>query len=226
MIIENWDFFEKLENENFKIQEDEKFYYFWKKHNISSSFGTQESILSLLEEEILQEKVFIKNQKTNFTKQEEYWLLNRLDNDTAWFLYFAKNLEIYENYKKRQKNNQIQKKYIAVVKWNFPFEEKHINYEIMHKNKTKMLVLKTEKDKKLWRWRPHCVSSFVKKIKYDLTKDETYLEVWIKKWIRHQIRVHLQSINYPIIWDKLYGENRQDEVLRLYSLWFLCKILN
>jgi 23S rRNA-/tRNA-specific pseudouridylate synthase len=58
---------------------------------------------------------FIKNQKSNFTKEQEYGLLNRLDNATSGFLYFAKNKDFYDKFKKLQKEEKIEKVYYAKV---------------------------------------------------------------------------------------------------------------
>ena len=53
-------------------------------------------------------------------------------------------------------------------------------------------------------------------------KNISVLEIKIKKWIRHQIRVHLKSIWYPILWDKLYNKSKKDktDILNLWSVWF------
>jgi 23S rRNA-/tRNA-specific pseudouridylate synthase len=54
--------------------------------------------------------------------------LNRLDNDTAGFLYFAKTKSIKEEYKKLQDEQQITKVYIANVEGRVDVErtvEKH-----------------------------------------------------------------------------------------------------
>lgn len=50
-----------------------------------------------------------------FSREEEYGLVNRLDNDTAGFLYFAKTPEIKEKYKKLQKSNAFYKLYVCDV---------------------------------------------------------------------------------------------------------------
>jgi 23S rRNA-/tRNA-specific pseudouridylate synthase len=50
-----------------------------------------------------------------FTAAEEYWLLNRLDNDTAGFLYFAKDKGIFETYKILQAKQRVNKYYVATL---------------------------------------------------------------------------------------------------------------
>jgi 23S rRNA-/tRNA-specific pseudouridylate synthase len=45
------------------------------------------------------------------------------------------------------------------------------------------------------------------------------LKVNIKTWRTHQIRVHLSSIWFPIIWDKVYwNEKINEEVKEKYGL--------
>jgi len=96
---------------------------------------------------------FLFNQTTQFTKEKEYGLLNRLDNDTGGFLYFAKNIESYELYKEKQQKLAIQKMYLAQVHGNplFRSNENFITIEtpIMHHrfDDQKMIVINDEKDK-------------------------------------------------------------------------------
>jgi 23S rRNA-/tRNA-specific pseudouridylate synthase len=45
------------------------------------------------------------------------------------------------------------------------------------------------------------------------------LKVNIKTWRTHQIRVHLSSIGFPIIWDKIYwNETINKDVKEKYGL--------
>ncbi len=154
---------------------------------------------------------FLFNQTTQFTKEQEYGLLNRLDNDTGGFLYFAKNIESYTFYKEQQQKLAIQKMYLAQVHGNpfFKSNENLITIEtpIMHHrfDDQKMIFINHEKDKNQWRWEPHLVSTTIELISYDQEKNISLLRVMIHKWIRHQIRVHLKSIWAPILGDKLYG---------------------
>jgi len=219
MIIKFDDFLKNYENcNNFFVRQDKEFFYLWKKAGIASSFWKKESILDLIEKNILDAN-FCNYLKNIFFKNDEYWLLNRLDNDTIWFLYFAKNKEFYEKYKQEQKKWNITKYYYAIIDWDLPFENIEISYPIMHKNKTKMIAIKNEKDTKKWRWKKHFVKTYIEKIYFDKKENITYLKVSIQKWIRHQIRCHLASINYPIVWDKIYNW-KKNNILKLYSVWF------
>ncbi len=218
MIIPFNAFLKNYQNYDFFIKEDNNYFLVWKKSNIPSSFWKKYSLLNMIEDNKLDQN-FCDYIKKTFSKNEEYWLLNRIDNDTSWFLYFAKNMEIYNNYKKEQKQGNIIKYYYAIIEWNFPYTKKEVNYIIMHKNKTKMIAIKENKDKRKWRWKKHFLKTKIEKLYFDKKENKTYLKISIKKGIRHQIRCHLESIWYPIIGDNLYNW-KEEKQLNLYSVWF------
>jgi len=224
-----------LNLDKIKIIEDENIFFLWKLSNLASSFWKNVSVLDLIEQDKLEQK-FLENQKSNFTKDEEYGLLNRLDNATSWFLYFAKNKDFYEKFKKLQKEEKINKIYYAKVKWWFEWFKNDItwceyhkksstnhlksfiiDYPIMHKNKTKMIVIKDKKDEKKARWKKHFVKTFVEVLEYNEKENTSWLKITITKWMRHQIRVHLASFGSPIVWDELYNWEKTDK-LYLFSV--------
>jgi 23S rRNA-/tRNA-specific pseudouridylate synthase len=52
-----------------------------------------------------------------FSRDEEFGLLNRLDNATAWFLYFAKNHQTKWVFKDEIDHGKLHKMYICKVRW-------------------------------------------------------------------------------------------------------------
>lgn len=171
----------------------------------------------------------IQNLIKNFDKENEYWLLNRLDNDTSWFLYFAKDASIYHEYKIKQADGLFTKYYIAQVKWN-PFyksdkKEMDIDYPIMHHKfaSDRMVCIKQDSDLAKWSWKEHMVSSKISLLSFDKSKNISTLLISISKWIRHQIRVHLSSIWCPIIWENIYSNDKSKDFLHLRSVWFIFK---
>ncbi len=161
-----------------------------------------------------------------FWESKEYWLLNRLDNDTWGLLYFAKNIEIYDAYKAKQNQNLITKFYIAQVSGN-PFyktdnKEIIVDYPIMHHkfSEDRMVYIKEISDINKWSWKQHQVSTKISLLYFDKTKNISTLLVSISKWIRHQIRVHLSSIWCPIIWESIYSKDKTQDFLHLRSVWF------
>lgn len=161
-----------------------------------------------------------------FNQDKEFGLLNRLDNDTWWLLYFAKTLAVYNNYKTKQDQDLLQKFYITQVNGN-PFfktdaQEMLIDYPIMHHKfaQDRMICLVNSSDIAKWDWKQHLVSTKISLLNFDKTSNISTLLVSISKWIRHQIRVHLNSIWCPIIWDKIYSNQKTIDFLHLRSVWF------
>ena len=194
---------------------DEFFWYIRKPHDIATSFWNEKSFLEKI---IEKSPEILENQFKYFSEKEEYWLLNRLDNETAWLLYFAKNPEIKEEYENLQQQWKTQKIYIADIPWKITAQT--IDFPIMHhKNlKEKMITIKKEKDLSKWRWKQHYVQTAIEPLYFDEEKNQTTIKIQIQKWIRHQIRVHLASIWKPIIGDKIYSKYLQDKFLHLRSI--------
>lgn len=163
----------------------------------------------------------IEQQIRTFGKEEELWLLNRLDNETAGFLYFAKNKKAHELYKKLQSTGKIHKRYIAEIKWTPKESAFEINLPIMHHKykEDRMIVIREPKDKIKGRSKEQKTSTIVKVLHTDNTKKTTLL-VGIYKGVRHQIRVHLAAIGYPVIGDVLYGKDANKGNLCLRSIGF------
>ncbi|MEI6774989.1 MAG: pseudouridine synthase [bacterium] len=57
----------------------------------------------------------IQHQLDIFGEKEELGLLNRLDNETAGFLYFAKTQKAFDRYRQLQTEGKVNKRYIAQV---------------------------------------------------------------------------------------------------------------
>jgi len=228
------------------------YYLVWKPHHIPSSFWKEKSFLEYLtntktlapnivlpdefgfflknkfpirDYKAININEIIKNLKSEFSTENEYGLLNRLDNETAGYLYFAKSRQIYDKYKSLQKQWCVNKYYLAQVYWNPFFKTEKtimsIDYPVMHHrfDDKRMITIKTDKDKRKWRWQIKLPKTSVELIQYDTKTNISSMVVAIARWVRHQIRLHLSSIWCPIIWDNLYGE-KQKWNLHLRSLWF------
>lgn len=194
--------------------EDDYFVYVRKPNNIPTCFWKKKCFLDIIEEQ---------NKKIPLNyNEEEFLLVNRLDNDTWWLLIFAKNKTIYNEYKCLQSKKFLTKIYLADVYWKFKYDNITIDYAIMHHKHLadRMVVIKSNSDKLKGRWKEVCTKTFVERCYYDKQNNISTLLIKIQKGIRHQIRVHLFSIWYPIIWDKLYNKKPKvnDNVLHLRSI--------
>lgn len=225
-------------------------FFLWKPCWIPSSFGEENSFLEKVFEQWVTEfelnsqeadimrllkydKIdwflnIIENQKTQFSSNLEYGLLNRLDNDTWWLLYFAKNQKAYDQFKKVQSEWLVVKIYIADVDWiiSDEFISKDgmiISNPIMHHRfqDDRMIVIADNDDIRKWRWKQQQAITTIKILSYDKNNYTTRVQAQITKWVRHQIRVHLAHIGFPIIWEKIYKKWKSNWYLHLRSMWVL-----
>lgn len=202
--------------------EDKYFYYFRKPCGIPSTYGKEKSFLDcLIESDDKDIKAIVESQKEYFWGQDEYGLVNRLDNDTTWLLYLAKTPLFKEKYKQAQKEWKIEKVYVADVYWKFPENEKIISYPITHhkfSSDRMVVILDTKQTGKIDTKRIQNAVTNVHVLYYDEVLNQTTLLVKISKWVRHQIRAHLSSVWFPIVWEKIYIKTPSKEDLHLYSI--------
>ncbi|MDL2310615.1 RNA pseudouridine synthase, partial [Peptostreptococcaceae bacterium OttesenSCG-928-C18] len=127
---------------------------------------------------------------------------NRLDRDTSGIVIVFKNKFIQGIFENEKIKKNIEKEYTGIVKGELknkgivekPIIRKYIKSEINDngkESKTEFIPLKINKGLTL--------------VKFILYTGRT-----------HQIRLHMSSIGYPLLGDKLYGEED-----KLYSTYFL-----
>ena len=213
---------------SFVYYQDNDFYYFWKPAGLASTRWKSVSFLDLMCDEKCNWNIsnIIQSQLGFFWKEKEFWLLNRLDWATTGLLYFAKNPKIYNKFRELQKEWKIDKYYVAVVygniqnrvnkNWNM------ISCPIMHHryNGDRMVVIHSIEDKAKWKWNVHKVETEICEFEYNEKENLSTVVVKIHKWIRHQIRVHLSSIWYPICGDEIYCKSKKQnfDKLQLFSV--------
>ena len=203
--------------------EDKYFYYFRKPCGIPSTYGKEKCFLDyLIESDDKDTKAIAESQKEYFSQQDEYGLVNRLDNDTTGLLYLAKTPLFKEKYKQAQKDWKVEKYYVADVYGKFSENEKTISYPITHhkfSSDRMVVILDTEQTGKIDTKRIQNAKTNIQFIYYDEKTNISTLLIKISKWVRHQIRAHLSSIWFPIVWEKIYIKNPSKEDLHLYSVW-------
>lgn len=139
-------------------------------------------------------------------KFPDWVLLHRLDKETSGVILLTKeNSSFHIQAKKAFKNQEVYKEYTALVEGMIT-EECEINKPILT-TKTTYARSKISKDGLF-------ALTLIKPL--SIIGKKTLLEVVIKTGRTHQIRVHLKSINHPIIGDSLYG-NGGGKRLMLHS---------
>ncbi len=142
----------------------------------------------------------IQNPKSEI--QNRVGIVHRLDKDTSGLLVVAKTEEIHEALSEQFREREVFKSYIALVHGEMEQNASEINAPIAREkhNRTKMAVRAHGRNAlSLW------------KVKKRFEKF-TLLAVEIKTGRTHQIRVHLASINHPIVGDETYNAGRDKTV--------------
>lgn len=143
-------------------------------------------------------------------------IVHRLDKDTSGLILVAKNNNSHAKLATMFVDKTIHKTYLCIVKGNFSSEnlqgriENLIGRDI--KDRKKMAIV--EKNGKI------AISNY-KVIQQ--VEGYSLIEVAIETGRTHQIRVHMKSINHPILGDTVYGsadKNAKRQMLHAYKLDF------
>ena len=129
-------------------------------------------------------------------------IVHRLDKDTSGLIVVAKNLETQETLSAAFRERNVQKSYIALVhgspRENSGTIDRAIARDRWHR--TKMTVAANGRSAlTLWKIR-------------ERYEKFALLDVEIKTGRTHQIRVHLASINHPVVGDATYNEGRDNSI--------------
>jgi 23S rRNA pseudouridine1911/1915/1917 synthase len=131
-------------------------------------------------------------------------IVHRLDKDTSGVLILTKNQKAFQYFKNLFSQRKIQKIYLVLVKGELKHKEGSISYQIGKAKdfpKRKVILNTAVKGKE--------ALTIFKVIKN--FKNYTLLEVIPKTGRTHQIRVHLASIGFPVLGDRLYGRIKAKE---------------
>ena len=129
-------------------------------------------------------------------------LVHRIDKNTSGILLLAKTKEVAQNITMLFKENKIKKKYLAIVEGKLTKKIGKITLPVTKKKISgieKMVIDPYSKEKAETRYKV-----------IDYKKGLSLLEVYPKTGRKHQIRVHLQSINHSILGDYKYNSTYND----------------
>ncbi len=133
----------------------------------------------------------------NMDSEDRPGIVHRIDKDTSGLLLISKNDKVHNILSEEFKKHTIKRKYIAlvsgVIKESFGKIDAPIGRSI--NDRKKMSV--TEKNSK------QAITNFKVLKRY---KNATLLELVLETGRTHQIRVHMNYINHPIINDPIYSK--------------------
>jgi 23S rRNA pseudouridine955/2504/2580 synthase len=132
-------------------------------------------------------------------------LVHRIDKETSGITMLSKNLETSRYMLHLFQNKQIHKKYYLVVSGKLPMVKGIINKPLSKINESVVVDLVNGKE---------AITEF--KIIKNLTSNRTLIEAKPLTGRTHQIRVHMASIDYPILGDKKY-DGKINKYLHLHS---------
>ena len=130
---------------------------------------------------------------------ERHGIVHRLDQDTTGCIVVAKTNGVHLSLSNAFQARKVKKNYIALVHGTMQCNSGIINSPIgRHPIERKKMAVNTRNSKKAeTRWK------ILKTI-----ENLSLVDVEIKTGRTHQIRVHFESINHPVIGDPLYGYKR------------------
>ena len=142
---------------------------------------------------------------------------NRLDYETSGLVIGCKTLKFLRYISEKIRNNEVRKKYIAVVHGIIEEEKFTIeNYLLVEENGVSVTENETEGKKSITEFR--CIGR--KKSRETNVKNignvgETALDINLVTGRKHQIRAQISDYGYPIVGDRKYGKNDKSDILYL-----------
>jgi len=138
-----------------------------------------------------------KNNLSDINENDRPGIVHRLDKDTSGLIVIAKNNFSHLKLSEQFKNHTISRKYKAIV-WGSTKNQIISGYIERHKVNRKKMNLNKIKGK--------FSETSIKVIKdYNIC---SLIECTLKTGRTHQVRVHMSSVNCPIIGDKVYGKSK------------------
>lgn len=180
------------------ISEDELFLVLNKPiqcHNHPLSYEEGDNLLSFLREKNYHRALWINRE--NYDRS----LLYRLDFETSGLMIVAKDSVAYFDLRKNFKTLMKKKIYHCEVSGDFLFSGSLNNYmEAFGPEAKKMRVVEEDKSGSA-----ELAELEVQKLKFNSETNRSLLEISLKTGLRHQIRVQLAHLGFPLIGDELYG---------------------
>ena len=178
-----------------------------KSHSHPLDYKDRNNCLSFLRENLVSNSIL----NVNINKYDR-GLLYRLDYETSGLLILTKKDIILESYRLKSMTNHL-KEYIAIVYGKPPlkFKYKHeFEYKGVKKNKAFLKEIKGKDQSGM-------IGTLLgERILYNERKNVALIKLNLIEGLRHQIRAQLFHENFQILGEKLYTNNLNEDLSRLY----------
>lgn len=141
----------------------------------------------------------------NDTSSYRVGIVHRLDKDTSGLIVIAKNEEVNEALSEQFRTRTVEKHYVALAHGTMRENTGKIDRPIARDRHNRLRMTVSQDGRSaltLWKVRQRF-------------EKFTLLDIEIKTGRTHQIRVHLASINHPVVGDPTYNEGRDNTVADL-----------
>ena len=138
-------------------------------------------------------------------KNNNIFIIHRLDRDTSGVVMFAKSEKIKKLYQNNWNDLVIGRYYVAIVEGVLEKKRGIINSKLKENKEGYVYCSKDGKE---------AITE------YEVIKENklySLLKINIKTGRKNQIRVHMKSINHPIVGDKKYGSKKKEKRLYLHA---------
>ena len=139
-----------------------------------------------------------KNKLSDINGNNRPGIVHRLDKNTSGIMVVAKNNYTHINLAEQFKKHSISRKYQAII-WGVPSDQIIEGYIERHKINRKKMSLNNKENGKFSKTKIKLIKSF---------NNSSLIECMLYTGRTHQIRLHLTSINAPIVGDEIYGRNK------------------
>ena len=142
-----------------------------------------------------------KNKLSNINGNNRPGIVHRLDKNTSGVMVIAKNNFTHINLADQFKLHSITRRYQAIV-WGVPSNQTVQGYIQRHSINRKKMSLNNKGEGKYSKTDIKLIQSF---------QNASLIECTLHTGRTHQIRLHLTSINSPIIGDGIYGKSKVNQ---------------
>ncbi|OGL40058.1 MAG: RNA pseudouridine synthase [Candidatus Schekmanbacteria bacterium RIFCSPHIGHO2_02_FULL_38_11] len=123
-------------------------------------------------------------------------IVHRLDKETSGLMVVAKSDKAHISLSKQLQKRTLTREYIAIVRKLLPMESGEISKPLGRSERDrKKISVQTKRGRE-------AVTQFQVLERF---KNHTFVKVKLKTGRTHQIRVHFQSLGFPVLGDKVYG---------------------